>query len=147
MPEKLVPLGGHAVFLLFIQLALLLIVARLGAELAKRVSLPAVVGELAAGISLGPTVFGHFAPGAFAAIFPHVSSQFQLLEVVGTLGMSLLLLLTGIETDLRLLKTLGRPALVASAMGMVLPFILGFARTNAGTLLERPKAALTSVCP
>ena len=61
MAEKLVPLGGHAVFLLFIQLALLLIVARIGAELAKRVSLPAVVGELAAGISLGPTMFGHFA--------------------------------------------------------------------------------------
>ncbi len=126
MTEKLVPLAGHAVFLLFIQLALLLVVARLGAELAKRVSLPAVVGELAAGIALGPTVFGHFVPGAFEALFPHVSAQFHLLEVVGTLGMALLLLLTGMETDLRLLRTLGRPAAVASGTGMALPFVLGF---------------------
>src|SRR5262249_29841843 len=72
------------------------------------------------------TVFGHFAPGAFETVFPRVSEQFHLLEVVGTLGMALLLLLTGIETDLRLVKNLGRPALVASASGMVLPFVLGF---------------------
>ena len=42
------------------------------------------------------------------------------------LGMVLLLLLTGIETDLRLLKNLGRAALIASAMGMLLPFVSGF---------------------
>jgi Kef-type K+ transport system membrane component KefB/nucleotide-binding universal stress UspA family protein len=120
------PLGGHAVFLLLIQLALLLTAARLGAETAKRMGLPAVVGELAAGIVVGPTLFGHFFPGAFAVVFPHDSSQFQLLEVVGTLGMVLLLLLTGLETDLRLLRNLGRAALIASAMGMVIPFATGF---------------------
>jgi Kef-type K+ transport system membrane component KefB/nucleotide-binding universal stress UspA family protein len=125
VPEKLVPLSGHAVFLLLVQLTLLLAVARAGAELAKRLSLPAVVGELAAGIALGPTLFGHLWPGAFEAIFPHVSVQYQLLDVVGTLGMVLLLLLTGLETDLRLLRNVGRAALIASATGMVLPFLLG----------------------
>ena len=50
----------------------------------------------------------------------------NLLEVVGTLGMVLLLLLTGLETDLRLLRNLGRAALVASAMGMLVPFATGF---------------------
>ena len=124
--ETLKPLGGHAVFLLLVQLALLLLAARLGAELAKRMGLPAVVGELAAGIVLGPTVLGHYFPGAFAAIFPHSAAQFHLLEVVGTLGMVLLLLLTGLETDLRLLRNLGRAALIASAMGMVFPFATGF---------------------
>src|SRR5581483_1002212 len=48
------------------------------------------------------------------------------LEVVGLLGMVLLLLLTGLETDLRLLRNLGRAALIASAMGMLLPFVSGF---------------------
>ncbi|HEX4405789.1 MAG TPA: cation:proton antiporter, partial [Polyangia bacterium] len=62
MSEPLQPLAGHAVFLLLIQLALLVAAARLGAELAKRVGLPAVVGELAAGIALGPTGFGHWFP-------------------------------------------------------------------------------------
>src|SRR5262245_51222403 len=120
------PLGGHAVLLLLVQLALLLIVARLGAELCKRLGLPAVVGELASGIALGPSLLGHFAPEVAAFLFPPVAEQFHLLEVVGTLGMVLLLLLTGLETDLRLLRNLGRAALIASVMGMLLPFATGF---------------------
>ena len=127
MEQALRPLGGHAVFLLLVQMAVLLMVARLGAEAAKRVGLPAVVGELAAGIALGPTIFGHYLPNAFGHMFPHETAQFNLLEVVGTLGMVLLLLLTGLETDLRLLKNLGRAALIASATGMALPFATGFA--------------------
>lgn len=126
MSEVIRPLGGHAVLVLLIQLAVLLIVARLGAELCRRLGFPVVIGELAAGLLLGPSVFGHFAPGAFHFIFPHEVTQFHLLEVVGTLGMVLLLLMTGLETDLRLLRGLGRAALVASASGMLLPFAMGF---------------------
>src|SRR3954454_2238906 len=126
MWEPITPLGGHAVFLLLVQLSLLIAVARVGAEAAKRVGLPAVVGELAAGIALGPSGFGHWAPGAFAAVFPSSPEQFHLLDGFGSVGMTLLLLLTGLETDLRLLRNLGRAALIASMMGMVLPFGLGF---------------------
>jgi len=124
--EIITPLGGHAVLLLLVQLALLLLVARLGAELCKRLGLPAVVGELTAGIALGPSVLGHWVPEAFALVFPPDVAQFHLLEVVGTLGMVLLLLLTGLETDLRLLRNLGKAALIASIMGMVVPFATGF---------------------
>ncbi|HMF44480.1 MAG TPA: cation:proton antiporter [Polyangia bacterium] len=120
-------LSGHSVFLLLVQLALLVAVARLGAEIAKRLGLPAVVGELTAGIALGPSLLGHYYPHAFATIFPPDPQQFHLLDAFGTIGMSLLLLLTGLETDLRLLRNLGRAALIASVMGMVLPFGLGFA--------------------
>ena len=81
-------LSGHAVFLLLVQLALLVAVARIGAELAKRFGLPAVVGELTAGIALGPTLLGHYFPGAFAAIFPPDPQQFHLLDAFGTVGMS-----------------------------------------------------------
>jgi Kef-type K+ transport system membrane component KefB/nucleotide-binding universal stress UspA family protein len=125
-PGPLVPIPGHAIFLLLIQCALLLFAARVGSEVSRRLGLPAVVGELAGGILLGPTVFGHFAPGVYGSLFPHVPFQYQLLDVVGLLGMVTLLLLTGLETDLRLLRNLGRPALVASASGMVMPFALGF---------------------
>src|SRR5207245_520664 len=62
----------------------------------------------------------------FDWVFPHETAQFHLLEVVGSLGMVLLLLLTGLETDLRLLKNLGRAALIASAMGMMIPFGTGY---------------------
>jgi len=124
-PQVLKGLPGPAVFLLLVQAGVLLLAARLGAELAKRSGLPAVVGELAAGIVVGPTLFGHYFPHAFAAVFPHDQAQFYLLDVVGTLGMVLLLLLTGLETDLRLLRNLGRAAFIASGMGMVIPFAFG----------------------
>ncbi|HTA20848.1 MAG TPA: cation:proton antiporter, partial [Polyangia bacterium] len=126
MLEPLKSLGGHAVFLLLIQLSLLVAAARLGAELAKRVGLPAVVGELAAGIALGPTGFGHWFPGGFAAVFPPTNESFHLLEAFSAIGMTMLLVMTGLETDVRLMRNLGRAALIASLMGMVLPFGLGF---------------------
>jgi Kef-type K+ transport system membrane component KefB/nucleotide-binding universal stress UspA family protein len=119
-------LDGHAVFLLLIQLSLLIAVARVGAELVKRMGLPAVVGELGAGIALGPTVLGHYWPATFLTLFPRDSAQFHLLDVFGSVGMALLMLITGLETDVRLLRNLGRAALIASAMGMMLPFVLGF---------------------
>ena len=121
------PLSGHSVFLLLIELAVLVGVARLGAELMKRLGLPPVVGELGAGILLGPSAFGRAFPAAFQAIFPPDVAQFHLLEVVGTLGMTFLLLLTGLETDVKLIRNLGRAALWTSATGMLLPFVLGFA--------------------
>src|SRR5882672_707454 len=126
MFEPIKPLAGHAVFLLLVQLSLLIAAARVGAEVAKRVGLPAVVGELAAGIALGPTGFGHWFPSAFASVFPPTPESFHLLDAFSAVGMTMLLLLTGLETDLRLLRNLGRAALIASMMGMVLPFGLGF---------------------
>ena len=127
--QQLAPLrslDGHAVFLLLIQLSLLIAVARVGAELVKRMGLPAVVGELGAGIALGPTVLGHYWPATFLTLFPRDAAQFHLLDVFGSVGMALLMLITGLETDVRLLRNLGRAALIASAMGMLLPFVLGF---------------------
>jgi Kef-type K+ transport system membrane component KefB/nucleotide-binding universal stress UspA family protein len=119
-------LTGHAAFLLLVELALLIGMARLGAELAKRLALPAVVGEMAAGIALGPSLLGHYAPAAYLALFPPTPEQMHLIDAFGTVGMTLLLLITGLETDLRLLRNLGRAALIASGMGMALPFALGF---------------------
>ncbi|HVY41151.1 MAG TPA: cation:proton antiporter [Polyangia bacterium] len=119
-------LTGHAAFLLLVELALLVGMARLGAELAKRLGLPAVVGEMASGIALGPSLLGHYAPHVFTRLFPGNPEQMHLLDAFGTVGMTLLLLITGLETDLRLLRNLGRAAFIASATGMVLPFALGF---------------------
>jgi Kef-type K+ transport system membrane component KefB/nucleotide-binding universal stress UspA family protein len=131
-------IDSHTIFLLFLELSLLVGVTRIGAELSKRVGMPAVVGEMMGGIALGPTLFGHYAPAAFAAVFPPSAEQLHLLDAFGTVGMSLLLLLTGLETDIRLLRNLGRAAFIASVMGMVLPFGLGF---GLGTLM--PAAFLT----
>ncbi len=127
MSQSLHPIAPHSLFLLLIQLALLIGAARIGAELFKRLGLPAVLGELGAGIVLGPSVFGRMAPVSFLAVFPRAAEQFHLLDVVGTLGMVFLLLMTGLETDVKLVRNLGRAALITSATGMLLPFGLGFA--------------------
>jgi Kef-type K+ transport system membrane component KefB/nucleotide-binding universal stress UspA family protein len=125
--ESFEPLSAHALLLLLVQLALLVGLARLGAELARRVGLPAVVGELLGGIALGPSGFGYFLPELQATIFPRIPSQFHLLEAISALGMIFLLVLTGYETDIRLLKNLGRSAFWASGFGMVVPFVFGLA--------------------
>src|SRR3954468_15262754 len=134
-------ISNHGVFLLLIELAVLIGVTRIGAEIFKRLGLPAVVGELGAGIALGPSVFGRVWPETFAAIFPRTGDQFRLLDVVGTLGMTFLLLLTGLDTDVKLVRNLGRAALLTSLVGMVLPFGLGFAL---GTFMPDPYLASPS---
>jgi Kef-type K+ transport system membrane component KefB/nucleotide-binding universal stress UspA family protein len=126
MEQVVRPLSGHEILLVLLQLSALLTIARIGSELVKRFGLPTVVGELAAGIVLGPTVFGHFFPQTFDQLFPPNAEQFHLLEIISWLGMVLLMLLTGLETDVRLLRNLGRTAIAASVFGMAVPFVFGF---------------------
>src|SRR5689334_5274876 len=93
-PMTSVPaLPGHALFLLLLQISLILAVSRVLAEAMKRIGQPAVLGELMAGIVLGPSLLGWLWPGAFSAIFPAEATQVHLLEVVAWIGMVLLLLL------------------------------------------------------
>jgi Kef-type K+ transport system membrane component KefB len=138
MQDALSPISGQAILTLLLELAAMLLLARALAEVMRRLGQPAVIGELLAGVLLGPTVLGHFAPGVFAWAFPEEASQRHLLEVVSWLGMVLLLLLTGIETDIRAMRNLGRAALMASVFGMVVPFATGL---TLGWLL--PDAYLT----
>jgi Kef-type K+ transport system membrane component KefB/nucleotide-binding universal stress UspA family protein len=127
MPDTLSPLPSHAILLLLLQLAGLLMLARALAEGMRRIGQPAVIGELLAGILLGPSVLGFVAPDLFAWAFPRDPEQFHLLEIIAWLGMVLLLLLTGLETDVRAMKNLGRAAFMASVFGMVVPFASGLA--------------------
>ena len=120
------PLGHDALMLLLLQLALLLIVARLLGELARRVGLPSVVGELLAGVVLGPSLLGAAAPGAFEWLFPAEAEQRHLLEVVSWLGVIMLLILTGLETDVGLILRKGRSAAIISLGGILVPFATGF---------------------
>src|SRR5687767_15011048 len=120
------PLGHHALLLLLLQLGLLLVVARLLGELARRVGLPSVVGELLAGIVLGPSLLGGFAPGAFEWLFPAEVEQRHLLEVVSWLGVIMLLILTGLETDVALIARKGKSAAAISLGGIIVPFATGF---------------------
>lgn len=120
------PINAHQIFLFLVQFAVLLASARLFGEVMKRYGQPPVFGELLAGIALGPSLFGWLTPDLFLAVFPREALQYHLLELISWLGMIFLLLLTGLETDMTILRRLGRPATFASVFGIFLPFTFGY---------------------
>jgi Kef-type K+ transport system membrane component KefB len=109
------------------QIVLLLLVGRLMGEAMQRIGQPAVMGQLIAGILLGPSVFGAIWPEAQRAVFAANPQQKSMIDAVSQLGVLMLLLLTGMETDLRLVKRARRAAISTSAAGIVVPFACGFA--------------------
>ncbi|ACC84659.1 cation:proton antiporter [Nostoc punctiforme] len=120
------PLGHHELLLVLVQLSLLLLVARGLGELMRRINLPPVVGELLAGVLLGPSLFGLLLPDLQAHIFPKSQEQSNLLSVISWLGVLFLLIVTGLETDLKLILRKGKTALLISLGGIIIPFITGF---------------------
>jgi Kef-type K+ transport system membrane component KefB/nucleotide-binding universal stress UspA family protein len=124
--EVLPPLSEHQLLLLFAELFLLLFTARGLGEIAKRLSLPSVLGELLAGIVIGPSLLGVLAPGVFTAIFPPEASQYHLIEAVSWVGLLMLLVVTGLETDLELIISRAKPATYTAFTGIVIPFAMGF---------------------
>lgn len=121
----LVPLQGHDLLLFWVQLVVLLGTARLLGGLMKRHGQPAVIGELLAGVVLGPSLLGRLAPGFATWLFPGEAVGSALLLAVAWLGIFMLLIVTGFETDLGLLRRLGRPAINVSIGSLLLPLGLG----------------------
>jgi len=114
--------------LLFVaQLAVLLLVGRLLGELMLRFKQPAVMGQLVAGLVLGPSLLGAIFPGFQHALFPPAPAQNAMFDAMAQFGILLLLLLTGMETDLKLVRQTGRAAVFASLAGIVVPFLCGVA--------------------
>jgi Kef-type K+ transport system membrane component KefB/nucleotide-binding universal stress UspA family protein len=126
-PTLIKSLDHHAVFLLLLQLCVLLFVARFLGEVMRKLGQPSVVGELLAGVVLGPSVFGVLWPELQASVFPVSQHQADLLAVVSWLGVLCLMIITGLETDLGLIKRRGRSALIVSAGGIMVPFASGIA--------------------
>src|SRR5690606_20638155 len=85
---------------LLLALGVVLGVARLLGELARALNQPAVMGELFAGIVLGPTILGAIAPGLFATIFPSTQGFAIAFQGLTVLAITLFLLVAGIEVDL-----------------------------------------------
>ena len=105
--------SGPSEALLLLQIVLLIITGRLLGEGLQRVGLPAVMGQLLAGILLGPSVFGLLWHKGQGAIFPNGAQQRAMLDAVSQVGILLLLLLAGMETDLSLVRKVKRAAISA----------------------------------
>lgn len=118
-----------------VQLVIIVLAARVFGLLARRVGQPSVVGEIAAGLLLGPSAFGALFPEAFAAIFrpplPGVDPDLavaavgKVFTVIAQIGLVLLLFLVGLEFEHSHLRAHGRSAALISFVGIIVPFALG----------------------
>jgi Kef-type K+ transport system membrane component KefB len=103
---------------LFLTLAAMLIAAKLLGELAERIGQPAVLGELLAGVLLGGSLLG---------VVPSDGPSAEVVHVLAELGVVLLLFEIGLETDLREMFRVGPASLSVATVGVIVPFLLGFA--------------------
>ena len=110
-PAAAAEAGGAPSEVVFLaQLVVLMLVGRLLGEAMQRIGQPSVMGMLLSGILLGPSVLGALWPDAQHALFPSGKDQKAMLDAVSQFGILLLLLLTGMETDLKLAQRVGRAA-------------------------------------
>jgi Kef-type K+ transport system membrane component KefB/mannitol/fructose-specific phosphotransferase system IIA component (Ntr-type) len=116
----------HDILVFLVAIALLLGVARVLGELARARGLPAVVGEIAAGLLLGPTVLGRIAPATEAWLFGPGPAT-SMISGYATIALVLLLVVAGAEVDPGVLRRRGRGAMAAGVLGIVLPAACGAA--------------------
>ncbi|WP_411970263.1 cation:proton antiporter [Mesorhizobium sp. BH1-1-4] len=139
-------MGGSAEGLFVAEIVLLLLVGRGLGEIFQRYGQPAIMGQLIGGILLGPSLFGWLWPNAQHLIFSTDPAQKSMIDAVSQLGILLLLLLTGMETDLRLVRRVGAACFSISITGVVLPFACGFALAQVlpDTLLPEPSERIVA---
>ena len=113
--------------ILVTEVVLLLLVGRVLGEGMQRLGQPALTGNLLAGLVLGPSLFGWLWPEAHKFIFPSDPAQKAMIDGLSQIGILMLLLLTGMETDVRLVSKMKGAAVAISLSGIALPFACGFA--------------------
>ncbi len=118
--------SGRAEGILVAEVLLLLVVGRVLGEGMQRIGQPALMGTLLAGIILGPSLFGWLWPSAQHFIFPKDETQKGMIDGLSQIGILMLLLLTGMETDLKLVKKSGTAAIAIALCGIAFPFACGF---------------------
>src|SRR5579871_2483669 len=98
--------SSEAIFLA--DLVALMVAGRLLGEAMLRIGQPSVMGQLLAGVLLGPSVLGWIWPDLQHLLFPAAKEQKSMIDAISQFGILLLLLLTGMETDLPLIRKVGR---------------------------------------
>ncbi len=122
-------LNESAITKLLLAIAVMLGLARVLGELSRKYGQPAVLGEILAGIVLGPTLLGALMPEIYTYLFPEQvdgSAAWIAEEGFITLSAALLLFVVGLEVDLSAVIRQGKAMVLVSAMGIVVPFTLGF---------------------
>ncbi|MGH9301033.1 MAG: cation:proton antiporter [Acidimicrobiales bacterium] len=125
---RLTSLTSHNLAVLFVELAALLVAARALGQLARRFGQPPVMGELVAGVLLGPSFFGKVWGGGFKWFLPaHQPLENGALLTMAQFSLVILLVVIGSETDLKLIRHLGKAATSVSLFSLVIPLAAGAA--------------------
>jgi Kef-type K+ transport system membrane component KefB len=136
--------GEHLILSrLILQILVILAVSRAASWLFQRIRQPQVIGEMAAGIALGPSLLGWLAPGISAALFP--PSSLNYLNAFSQIGLMLFLFLVGLSLNFSELHEHGHSAVVLSHASIAIPFSLGtFAALAWYPKLSNPGVGFTS---
>ncbi len=108
---------------LILQLIVIILAARLLGSLAARLKQPPVIGEIAAGVLLGPSLLGWIAPDASAFLFP--APSLPTLQLLSQIGVLLFMFVVGVELEASHLRGKAHTAVAVSHFSIVIPFILG----------------------
>ena len=119
------PHADFALTQVLLALIVIIIAARLLGAAFRRMNQPEVIGEMIAGILLGPSLLGHVAPGLSAELFPPAVMPF--LSVIAQIGVILYMFLVGVELDTKLLRQQLGVSIAISQASIVAPFLLGSA--------------------
>lgn len=114
---------AHPLAILLIQIVTIILVARMFSWAFKKIGQPAVIGEIIAGIVLGPSLFGMYFPGFSATLFP--AGSFDNLKILSQFGLIMFMFVVGMELDLKVLRTKAKDAVVISHASIIIPFALG----------------------
>lgn len=126
MDTMIAPLGGNTLAIFLCQLGIVLLAALVLGRIAVWAKLPSIVGEIGAGILLGPTVLQNLFPNG-SVVFSPAASQLHLVDAVGQLGVLLLVGITGAQLDFQLLRSQARTSALVSIFGLIVPLGLGIA--------------------
>jgi Kef-type K+ transport system membrane component KefB len=106
---------------------IVLILARVFGEICRKYKQPAIIGEIAAGIILGPTILGSYFPHLFNDMFLSSPKSASAFDGLANVGIILLMFIAGFEVDLKQIRRDGKQAIAISLTGIIFPFIVGFA--------------------
>ena len=114
---------GQPLSRLLIQLVVVIVAARILGALARRLGQPSVIGEMAAGIALGPSLLGALLPAAHTWLFP--SSSLGVLHLLSQVGVILFMFVVGLDFNMQHVRHRAHSAVVVSNVSILLPFLLG----------------------
>jgi Kef-type K+ transport system membrane component KefB len=113
----------HPLAMLLMQIVTIILVARFFGMLFRKIDQPSVIGEIIAGIMLGPSFLGHYFPGVSAFLFP--AASLGNLQFLSQIGLILFMFVVGMELDLNILRNKAKDAVVISHASIMFPFFLG----------------------